>query len=296
MRFKLFIAVAAIGVFASIEAAQAQTRYSPPSSRTASARSVHYSRSSAVVMGEEYEGGCASCGAEGGCGECDACVSGCGRCCGPRVLGWVARGVGRVADCIGGTLDCLFPSSCCASPCGTRCCERRPACGRACYRRGCDEGCTGCASCGVDGMSEAPHMEEHHLSPGPAPAPAPAPTPEPSQGARQYRAAPPTRPTAVRTRNAAAPTAPAPAKRTTRMNAIPASAEEEVAAPAKAPRLLVVRPQDATRLRPIPTEEVEIAEEEEYVEEEYVVEKPVSRTSASRSSNSRIPTNPLRNR
>lgn len=130
-------------------------------------------------------------------------------------------------------------------------------------------------------MMHEPYVEEHEAGPAPSPAVAPEPAPK---GAH-YRSSPSVRPTATRSRNASAPKTPA---RPARTSTIPASAEvdEEYAAeepapryapPAKAPRTLMVRPQEANRLVP-PRD----------ADDEY--EPQPVRTSG------RVPTNPLRSR
>lgn len=278
MKVKMLLVAAALGCLAMASAADAQVRYSQPAYR-GTARAVHYSRASS--MG----GGDCGCAAEEAapCSSCGGCVGGCGR-CRRGLLSLVAGGVGRLADGVGATLDCLFPGGACCEPaCGeSPCCARRPSCGtRACMRRG--YGCggceAGCAGCGADSWDEGGVIEEHEASPKtPSPAPTPVPEADSPKATRHYQPLPPTRTSYSKPRSAANSR---PTVKSTKSPTVRASAEEDVAPAAKAPRTLMVRPVEAKRLTP-PAEEVE-----ESVEPLPIVP---ARTS------SRVPANPLRTR
>ena len=169
-------------------AASAQTRVEG-TPRYYSSKQVGYSTYSTRMASHgvgcaDCAGGYAgpSCDGEIGCGY-PGCHGRCDRCC-PRVLPAVARGIGAVADLVGGTLDCIFShpryydgccetsGSCCARP-RTACCAARP-----CVRRATCGGCGGggCASCGSDYIESdgAPTPMEAEPATPPAPAPAEA--------------------------------------------------------------------------------------------------------------------------
>jgi hypothetical protein len=133
-------------------------------------------------------------------------------------------------------------------------------------------------------MKASPFEDDRDVVPNPAKpeAPSTAPTPEPEtpKDARQYRPLPPARTSAVKPRATTLPKQPAASPR---RPTVPASVEQEIAPPAKAPRTLTVRPAEAKRLAPA---------SEEFDEEEPVI----VRASIVQPTSSRVPANPLRSR
>lgn len=130
-------------------------------------------------------------------------------------------------------------------------------------------------------MTSTPYDDDVEMAPrkaSPEKSP-PTPVPDEAKDARQYRPLPPTRASYSKPRGETAPRQPV---RSAKSATVPASAEEEIETPPRAPRTLMVRPIEAKRL--VPTYE-------EFEEEVEPVRAPSVRTATSR-----IPTNPLRSR
>ncbi|MEY4180712.1 MAG: hypothetical protein RLY70_4286 [Planctomycetota bacterium] len=207
------------------------------------------------MAGHHHHAGCADCAVEGPIhyeGHCGPDCHGCRPCC-PRILPALARGVGAVADFVGGTLDAIFCAPCggcgrCGDCCGPRhgCCVRRP------IHCGCDSCGPSCCEPGIsvhDGPVEV-------VPSGPSePVPAQARVSRPQASNRAIVA-----PRVIATRKPAttnyASTKATKAQRT--YAAVPASAEQEVVPEAAEPATLDVDTRGAVALNPFDADDAPV--------------------------------------
>lgn len=214
------------------------------------------------TVGHHRHVGCADCAAEGPifhddghCGpDCHTgCHPGCRPCC-PRILPALARGVGAVADFVGGALDAVFCAPCggcgrCGDCCGPR---------HGCYVR--RHGHCGCGSCGPACCGDSGTIIHEGpvevLPSGPSePVPAQARVSRPQASHRAIMA-----PRVVATRkpvnsNYAVKKA-SQSPRT--YAAVPASAEQEIVAEAAEPAALDVDTQGAVAINPFDADDTPV--------------------------------------
>lgn len=244
------------------------------------------------LAGHHRHAGCADCGVEGPVyyedGHCGPdCHPGCRPCC-PRILPAIARGVGAVADFVGGTLDVIFCAPC--GGCGRcgDCCGPRHGCYVRRHRHcGCDSCGSACCEPGVS-VHEGP---VEVVPSGPSePVPAQARVSRPQASKRAIVA-----PRVIASRKpASSPVASASAPQARRTYAaVPASAEQELAASPSEPATLDVDARGAVALNPF-DDDAPVQVTRPATRTRSTLVQPVSSpTASSRATNSR-PANPLR--